>query len=92
LKIDAGSSGRGAVSTVGKIEVTINVFGGCNYEVEPGKALGITTEGTGTAVQLAANAVAELSGGGILCPPTVKWVAEYVLTAPSSTTFYVSSS
>jgi hypothetical protein len=92
LTVTAGSGGAGNVSADAKIEVTVNVFSSCFYGVESGTSLGTISEGTGTAAVFTANAVAKKLNGGFLCPETTKWVAEYVLTKPSSTTFYVSKS
>jgi hypothetical protein len=91
LQIVASSAGSGAVSANATIEVTVNVFSSCNYGVNSGTFLGNISEGEGTAAKFTANAVAKKLAGGFLCPETTKWVAEYVLTKPSSTTFYVST-
>jgi hypothetical protein len=75
------------------IEITISIFGTtCTYGVHAGATLGTLVEGTGTAVGFTINAVAFKLAGNFLCPETTKWVAEYVLTSPSSTTAYVSTS
>jgi len=92
LKIASAGSGAGTVIADAKIEVTVNVFSSCNYGVESGTTLGTTNKGTGTGVVFKANAVAKKLNGGFLCPETTKWVAEYVLTEPSNTLFYVSTS
>lgn len=92
LKISPTGSGNGSVAANAKIEVTVNVFSSCNYGVENGTSLGTINEGKGTAVVFKANAVAKKLAGGFLCPETTKWVAEYVLTSPAETTFYVSTS
>jgi hypothetical protein len=92
LKIASAGSGAGTVSSNAKIEVTVNVFSSCNYGVESGTTLGTTNKGTGSNVVFKANAVAKKLAGGFLCPETTKWVAEYVLTTPSNTLFYVSTS
>jgi hypothetical protein len=92
LKIDSNGAGTGKVSSNAKIEVTVNVFSSCNYGVESGAPLGTTSEGIGTGVVFTANAVAKKLNGGFLCPETTKWTGTYVLTTPSNTTFYVSTS
>lgn len=92
LKFFSGSGGSGAVRADSRSEVTVNVFSSCNYGVSIETALGTISEGAGTSSVLKINAVTKKLAGGFLCPETTKWMAEYVLTSPWSTTFYASSS
>jgi hypothetical protein len=92
FKFAAGSSGAGTVSASSKIEVTVNVFSSCNFGFETGTTLGTVTEGTGTSSVINLNAVAKKLNGGFLCPETQKWTGELVLTTPSNTTAYWSTS
>jgi hypothetical protein len=82
-------------SVTGKItEVTINTifFGSCVYGVTAGVSVGDLTEGKGSGAIFHANAVIhKLSGSGIACPETAKWVATYQLTSPSETTLSISN-
>jgi hypothetical protein len=93
LTVSSAGGGAGSVAADATIEVTINIFGTtCNYGVNSGTSLGTISEGTGSGAVFTANAVAKKLNGNFLCPETTKWAAEYVLTKPSATTFYVSTS
>jgi hypothetical protein len=86
---DGGNSEVFADAT---IEYTISIFATtCNYGVETGTTLGTLKEGTGTAAVFTVNAITKKLAGNFLCPETEKWVAEYVLTSPSTTTAFVST-
>jgi hypothetical protein len=93
LDITATSNGNGTLFAGATIEVTVSIFGTtCNYGVNSGTSLGTVTEGIGTAATFTANAIAKKLAGNFLCPETTRWDAEYVLTKPSNTTLYVSTS
>lgn len=86
----AGTS-NGTVTTDGIIEVTINTvfFGSCIFKFTNGVSLGDLKEGKpGT---FAVNAVADVSGG-VACPETGIWSANYTVTEPQLTTLSVSPS
>jgi hypothetical protein len=92
LRFEAEGSGNAVVSADAKIEWTVNVFGSCNFGVEAGTTIGTLKEGIGSSAILVVNAIIRKLNGGFICPETEKMVAEYTLTAPSSTTLYVASS
>jgi hypothetical protein len=94
LKISAEDDlGNGNLFADEATEVTISIFGTtCNYGISAGNKIGTLKEGTGTAAVFTANAVAQKLAGNFLCPETSKWVAEYVLTSPSTTTAFISTS
>jgi hypothetical protein len=102
LKIGAeDDKGNGDLYADATIEVTISIFGTtCNYGVTEGTTIGTLKEGKaaplkegeGPVATFVANAIANKLAGNFLCPETTKWVAEYVLTSPTGTTAFVSTS
>jgi hypothetical protein len=92
-KVESGSGGSGKLTSNIKIEWTTSLFGGtCSFVIDTGVSLGTIVTGIGSAVKAVYNAILRKSSGGFLCPETTKWTAEYVLTKPSATTHYVSTS
>jgi hypothetical protein len=91
-KIDAvtDDSGDGWLYADEVFETTINTvfFGSCVYGAEVGTKVGTWKASTGV---FAANAVFKRFSGGVACPETSKFTAEYVKTTPS-TTLFVSTS
>jgi hypothetical protein len=92
LKVESNGAGSGKVISNATIQITVNVFSSCTWGVNSGAVLGTISEGTGTGAVFTANAVLEIISGGFLCQSTAKWVGEYVLTKPTNTTHYVSTS
>jgi hypothetical protein len=77
---------NGTVKADDRIEVTINIFGGCIYGFESGAVLGELKEGKPAI--FVANAIATRLNS-CLGPKTAKWSAEYTLTEPKEKTLSV---
>ena len=78
------SSNDGTVTGSGS-QVTVQVFGflDCTYGTGAGTHLGTLDGVTSGNATLAINAVINLESGAF-CPETTKWVANYVVTSPTS--------
>ena len=76
----------------GVTKVTINTvfFGSCIFKIEEGQDLGTLVEGK--PATLVVNTVSTKVSGGVACPETTLWSANYTLTTPENTTLSVSSS
>jgi len=82
------TSGSNAAVTGSKSSWTVVIFGtSCTYGTGEGAKLGTMTGGTAPVMTI--NATVNKSAGSFLCPSTVSWKAEYVLTAPHA--LYVGS-
>ncbi|MDQ3726398.1 MAG: hypothetical protein M3335_10995 [Actinomycetota bacterium] len=80
--------GRLLVSTSGTVggwgtQITFGIYGtSCAYGTGEGAMLGTLT--SGSPARLKINAPIPRTGGGFLCPTSVTWEAEYVVTSPHS--------
>jgi hypothetical protein len=64
-----------------------STFGSCAYGYGEGANIGTLKGGADPII--AVNSVIGRVAGGLLCPATIKWTAEYTLTAPVTTSLYV---